>query len=327
MTSRKRKLKDLGAYEGPLDIENSQDGTGLTWRSDPDANFSDWSVVVNTPRTFSGDTNEEKKEEDLQVQRQTGAKESNNAGLAQSISPSRLLTVEYHVHKAVIGLGPRGSQYFLNVFRMKGLRESDSSTTTLQLQPSAAKAFPVMLDYMYTNPLSRDSDVEATSDTAVALRHLANYFGVPTLHTSVNEFIDSDLNASNVHIYLKEAQIYHDDKLIDAALSIVADNWRDILVSSDGESYEIPDYIKNLPQSKQIALFQQSLLQTVPIHDELKRYKRWTEGSRGSGDAPERTLPRLGDRQAYGRYTYIESDGLASLFPLFYYDHTELNYN
>ena len=51
------------------------------------------------------------------------------------------------------------------------------------------KAFPIMLDFIYG-----DKDVEATVETAVALRHLASYFDVPTLFANVNNYIIKNMD-------------------------------------------------------------------------------------------------------------------------------------
>ena len=314
-TSRKRKRIDLGSHQVPSSTSkqcNDDTTESLTWRSNPETNFSDWTIIVNSSSKSQvdndGNDNDEKKQGDLNHQRKEEFE-----GAYKTIDT-------YHVHKAVIGLGQRGFRSNAGLH----LKESQSSTSILSLDSSEAKAFPFMLDFMYTNPLSKNCDVKATSDIAVALRHLANYFGVPTLYDNVTEFIEHDLNLSNIQVYIEEAMKYHDDTILDGAISLIVENWNEVLVvvSEHGTSFEIPSYIQMLPSDKQLTIFQQALFQTIPLQDEIRRFKRWTDGSRGSGDAPDRTLPKLGDRSSYGRYTYLESDGIISLFPLYYYDHS-----
>lgn len=143
MRSETNKSKlDLGLFShGPGEGNAEHDTpTHLTWRRDPDKSLSDWTIVVTT---------------------------------GTSKEPAT-----YHVHKAVVGAGPRASQYFFRLFKTQGLAESITSMSMFTLESSAARAFPDMLDFMYGH---HSGSLSATSDTAVALRHLANYFGVPAL--------------------------------------------------------------------------------------------------------------------------------------------------
>ena len=227
-----------------------------SWRSDPATNLSDWTIVVTSKTkaeelsssAFVGETNstndddtsavgsdkkDQKEKEQLigdddEKEQQQPNVPSVAVVATDSTKPSTstgtlctttttTTTTTYNVHKAIIGLGPRGSQYFLNMFRTNGmLAETQSSTSRLELEPSAAVAFPIMLDFMYhtDNNMTKASgggfgekgyDVNATTETAVALRHLANYFEVPSLFEAVNEFIGDDMDKDNIDMYLEEA--------------------------------------------------------------------------------------------------------------------------
>ena len=50
---------------------------------------------------------------------------------------------------------------------------------------------------------------------------------MPTLYDDVNEIFQNDMGVSNIRTYVVDGQKYHDDKVFDAALFIVADNWRE----------------------------------------------------------------------------------------------------
>jgi hypothetical protein len=69
---------------------------------------------------------------------------------------------KYHVHKNMLGAGSQQSEYFKSVFRGGGasMREGDCQTTELELEPSAAEAFPIFLDFAYTGEL------EVTTESA-----------------------------------------------------------------------------------------------------------------------------------------------------------------
>jgi len=125
----------------------------------------------------------------------------------------------YHVHKNMLGVGPRRSAYFSRLFRTtQQLTELESSTSVVRLECSAAAAFPDMLDFVY----SPVGNLDVSTENAVALRHLSLYFGIRSLFSRVNAFIQGDLNASTSTTYLTEATIYHDDKLINVACMLCA---------------------------------------------------------------------------------------------------------
>jgi hypothetical protein len=123
----------------------------------------------------------------------------------------------YHVHKAVLGADARSSRYFRRLFQSQ-MMESTTSRSNIVLEGSAAKAIPSMLDFMYFTV----QEVAATAETAVALRYLSNYFEIEDLFVSTNHFIQSDLTSSTAPLYLNEAGMYQDEKILDAASGLCA---------------------------------------------------------------------------------------------------------
>jgi hypothetical protein len=126
------------------------------------------------------------------------------------------------------------------------LEESKTSSSHVELEASASAAFPMMLDFMYSQ---HSIDVKASADTATALRHLANYFGVPTLFEAVNQFIQKDMCKKNIHFYLEQATLYQDEKVISSTLVVAAWAWEALLVRE-----ECSVYMSQLPQSKHLKL-------------------------------------------------------------------------
>mmetsp|Transcript_15595 Transcript_15595/g.24250 ORF Transcript_15595/g.24250 Transcript_15595/m.24250 type:complete len:240 (-) Transcript_15595:26-745(-) len=176
-------ILDLGEYHYSTPVEEDRE---LSWRLTPEESLSDWRIVIQIIEDDMEDTEASQK-------------------------------ITYNVHKSVLGVGPRRSEYFSRVFRNEVVIEATKSTSHIQLQDSAALAFPYMLDFMYrTNDAA--TEVNVTTENAVALRHLAQYFGIPSLFLSVNNFIKSDLQVWNATIYLAEAELYRDEKIISAAL-------------------------------------------------------------------------------------------------------------
>mmetsp|Transcript_4984 Transcript_4984/g.6065 ORF Transcript_4984/g.6065 Transcript_4984/m.6065 type:complete len:295 (-) Transcript_4984:270-1154(-) len=220
---------DLGSYDGDLANNGGDKGEKsppkeLTWNRDPIASLSDWTIVVTS--------NESKK------------------------------TKTYHVHKCVVGAGPRSSQYFFKLFSTSQMEECQTCTSKLDLEENAAVAFPRMLDFMYA---SKEVEVQVKTETAVALRHLANYFGVPTLFESVKKFIRQDIDRFNVHIYLKEAQQYHDQSIIKATIAIAGKSWRHLLLSEDGTKIRESPYMKLLSSEEQVDVMKLALLDKAKL--------------------------------------------------------------
>ena len=176
-------------------------GERLSWSLKPTENFSDWKIVVRT--------------------RTTGSDKSK-----KTISKK----ITYHVHRNVVGVGSRKSSYFLKAF--KNSSKSVGSSTLIELGSSAALAFPTMLDYMYGFNSSEALDV--STHTAVALRYLGDLFGVLSMFKDVNNFIQDDMNVENVHIYLKDALQFEDERLIDAILSFAARELKGLTSEENG---------------------------------------------------------------------------------------------
>jgi hypothetical protein len=219
-----------------------RDPPPLSWRLDPDESLSDWLLTVTStdsvpciPRRrndaasasagCSSDANNDEADDQLD-------------DLADSMSPH---AKKYHVHRAQLAVGPRRSDYFATLFknRRRMMRDksdqelekgSDKSTdgTYIELKASAAAAFPIMLDFMYS-PIG--TPVEATTESAVALRHLASCFGIRELFNSITDFIKRDLRPETAPTYLVEAATYKHDKLTAASLKICAESFMNIKLS------------------------------------------------------------------------------------------------
>ena len=103
---------------------------------------------------------------------------------------------------------------FKSAFRSgTGMREGQNRTSRLQLEDSAAAAFPTYLDYAYTGEL------HAQSASATALLHLASYLRCRALHSAVTEFMQDDLDESSAALYFAEAELYSLEKVTEAALA------------------------------------------------------------------------------------------------------------
>ena len=138
------------------------------WRMEPNKSWSDWKIVVTR-------SNDESAPVDT-----------------------------YHVHKNILGAGPRKCDYFEAAFNAVNLKESKTCSTEISLPAAAAEIFPIFLDFVYGHREASDHDYDYDDDNAsyalselkemekagidatkaVALRHLANYFGIQKLENT-----------------------------------------------------------------------------------------------------------------------------------------------
>jgi len=179
---------DLGCFSFPESPSEAGTAPTLSWRMDPAKSLSDWTLNI-IPKT------------------------SHDASVKDVHEVQT-----YHVHRTSLATGPRFSLYFEHEFQTK---ESDAKTTTIEFEPSTAEAIPVMLDFIYS-PIGK---VNATTDNAVALRHLANYFGIHALFDAVNDFVHVDLSPTTSPVYLSESAVYYDEKIMDAAFKLCVTNF------------------------------------------------------------------------------------------------------
>eukprot|EP00537_Pseudo-nitzschia_pungens_P008567 CAMPEP_0172369822 /NCGR_PEP_ID=MMETSP1060-20121228/34792_1 /TAXON_ID=37318 /ORGANISM="Pseudo-nitzschia pungens, Strain cf. cingulata" /LENGTH=421 /DNA_ID=CAMNT_0013094897 /DNA_START=52 /DNA_END=1317 /DNA_ORIENTATION=- len=110
---------------------------------------------------------------------------------------------KYHVHKAVlVNDGHKGSDFFARL-----INETDiTDTKTIKIHEDAAKLIQNMLDYMYAN----DDELEISSDSAVGLRHLSQFFGIRGLAKRVNRFIHEDVTLETMDVYLETTSAFDD---------------------------------------------------------------------------------------------------------------------
>ena len=110
----------------------------------------------------------------------------------------------YYVHKLALVSGERKSDYFRNVFQ-SDMVETASSSSIIHVSAKVAEYFEELLDYIYHECNMHINDIVLTSDNAVPLYWLADYFAVSKLTKAVDEFITTDMKDINVSNYLCQA--------------------------------------------------------------------------------------------------------------------------
>ena len=148
----------------------------LNWKSDPLASFSDWSVEV--------------------ICLETGA-----VGM-------------FHLHRNILGFGPRRSEYFSRQFT-EGLNEFNydgiGNFSVLELEKAKADIFPMVLDFMY---YTKEVKQTLTAERACAVYSLSEFLEVPALQRAVTEFYRKNLTLNNMADFLGCATKYKAEELL-----------------------------------------------------------------------------------------------------------------
>jgi len=183
------------------------DDQELTWRLDPSESMSDWTLRVLNKGTKTVD--------------------------------------EYHVHKNILAVGKRRSEYFVNVFKQRyrssgshassASREEVEDVTEVVMENCAAAVVPMLLDYMY----SAQTVVQLSPETAPGMRYLSQFFGVRNLFENVMKFIQRDLSLRTVVKYYQAARELDDKKIANLAARHCARNIH--LIDTSHELFEVMD--------------------------------------------------------------------------------------
>jgi BTB/POZ domain len=197
---------DLGKFE-PFVSDASDHSAGAvkqqqsmaTWRLAPTESFSDWTIEIR-----------------LEEAADSGTPPKDNIP-GQDDQSETFAT--YHVHKERLGTGPRSSLYFAKVFRSQ-FSETSAHKSIITLPKTVAESFPIMLDFVYN--VSPNVIVDSPA-AAVAIRYLANYFGMEELFSNVNAtFISTNITFDTVFEYIHESIRYNDNSLRKVATSYVS---------------------------------------------------------------------------------------------------------
>ena len=206
---------DLGSFTHEVRNTPRADLPKSLWRLTPEESYSDWTIEIHY-ESVDHDT----------VAADGGVQNAGN----EIRSPCDV----YHVHRAILANGPRFSQYFKQLF-MSNTVENTNETSVIHLEPTAASVFPAMLDFVYN--CGKDVIVRNPKE-AVALRHLANYFGIRELFENVNQkFIEVNMNIETVFEYMEEATKFHEISLRDAAIDYAAER---VLRIDNATVYRMP---------------------------------------------------------------------------------------
>jgi BTB/POZ domain len=139
---------------------------------------------------------------------------------------------KYHVHKSVLKHGHKRGDFFVSLFGYNEM-ENSGGETPIKVHEDAASLIPEMLDYMY----SSDDELTITSDTAAALSHLSQFFGMKHLAKQVLLFMREDVCVANMDVYLNTAMAFDDLQ----TLKLCADRCAEAIEEIPPSSTLLPD--------------------------------------------------------------------------------------
>eukprot|EP00977_Amphora_coffeiformis_P014595 scaffold4097_cov166-Amphora_coffeaeformis.AAC.52 len=197
-------------YDDEVPVETDEPEQELSWRLDQIVSLSDWTIKV-----FNKETRQ---------------------------------ATSYYVHKNVLAVGPRKSEYFVRYFLSHDNMNSSQRYSDIWLERCAADCMPYFLDYIYSN----DAKLEIHTGTAVGLRHLAQYFGNRVLHQKVMKFILGDLNMENVLVYYQHSVTVDDEKVTEITSQKCAENILDIDKKDELLLHIDPSFFRRIMGSQKI---------------------------------------------------------------------------
>jgi len=192
-------------------LEKYPETARLNFRMDPEESHSDWKIVI----VVDGGSKEE----------------------------------TYHVHKVSLSVGMKRCMYFRRLFQNKRLKEHETCTSRIELHELAAKAFPVMLDYLY----SPSNEFDINAGNSVPLYHLAEFFDCPLLRSKVRLYWKNVLQVDDLATCYGHCKFFPDEKAYQAIVSEICNHtpsiesdselmkisdeklWRDVMVKKNGE--------------------------------------------------------------------------------------------
>lgn len=146
----------------------------LHWNIDPEYSFSDWKIKISVLEDGS--------EIDSRV---------------------------YHVHKSVLAVGSRRSEYFASTFYNDNCEALNDGTSIIRLEKSAADVFHILLDYLYFP----ERPLKVSRKNLVPMHYLGSYLEMQQLVTDTKRLLKKDLNIGNCASYYEQALLVNDAKV------------------------------------------------------------------------------------------------------------------
>ena len=129
-----------------------------------------------------------------------------HADLSLRITVEEGGSTTYHVHKWLLDAK---CTYFQGKFQFDRAASGEREEAQLQLLPHEAEVLPAMLDFMY----GVTTELQASTESAVALFRMADMLGAAELHRAITAFMQTDLQKSTAIQYLCDAEALNQQKV------------------------------------------------------------------------------------------------------------------
>lgn len=152
-------------------------------------------------------------------------------------------TLHYHVHKTMlVNNGQKSSEFFTRLLNDPNIKVDKP----IKIHEDAARLIEHMLDYIY----SRDDKLVITSDSAVGLRHLSQFFGIRGLAKRVSVFINEDISLDNMDIYIENTSAFDDFQTATLCADVCASRIDQISPLSSLVAEMEPSFLLNIISSR-----------------------------------------------------------------------------
>ena len=164
---------DYGDISSPRHHALSQEteDDALTWRLDPETSLSDWTIRITN-------------KDDGTIK-------------------------DFHVHKNMLAVGGRKSEYFATVFKTTARDANPATVTDISMATTAITSMPALLDFMYSS-----DPLRVTTSNALGLRYLSRKLGVKKAFDIAMEFIHMDISLATVSQYYMDSSNLKDEKIM-----------------------------------------------------------------------------------------------------------------
>eukprot|EP00934_Nitzschia_sp_Nitz4_P006014 Nitzschia sp. Nitz4//scaffold124_size66437//25636//38731//NITZ4_006111-RA/size66437-processed-gene-0.6-mRNA-1//1//CDS//3329534552//6004//frame0 len=212
--------------EGSSQAEGSEHvplGDGLSWRDNPSESFSDWTIEVIHKGTATKDT--------------------------------------YNVHRRVLAVGPKRSDFFARLFKQSGT----SNTSSLDLEAVEADVFPLILDHMYS-----EQKLQLDFGRGYVLYRLAEKLEIQSVVQAVTEFYCKSMNKENIVDFFTIAETFKDKTFLEATVAFCSAELRTMHTETAGKIkpsilLEVLRHNRNLPKKELCSSRHLSLLMATSV--------------------------------------------------------------
>ena len=175
-------------------------GTRLSWRSDPIASLSDWSIRVVV--------------------------DDGHRPVQSTL---------YHCHSTVLVWGPRKCEAFIHLFQQRIKMVPLPRSTVIELSYTEAEVFPMFLDFLYC-----ETTFALSADSFCSLYSLAIKFDIEILQTAIQIFVEQSLDFEQAVDFLSCARHHPDKEKVEKLVLLTNSRICGFLVKNPTDAVKVP---------------------------------------------------------------------------------------